>query len=319
MNTPPGRILVLRGGAIGDFILTVPVLEALRRAWPGARLTLVAQPRLGRLATDCGVADLHVSLDSAGISRLYVPHAANGPGMEPLRDHDLAVCLLRDPDGVVRANLSAAGCTRVLYRDPVTVTGHAADYLAGVLDPMGIAPEQPCIPHLRLLAGGGAAPTCVAQRPRPVVLLHPGSGSARKNWPPEHVAALARQVAEEDGLTPLFVLGEADTEAGEVVARLAPRVGRLPPCDLSHLAAALADADAYVGNDAGITHLAAALGVPTLALFGPTDPAVWGPRGPHVRILAPSRPEADMTHLRVPEVRRALLALLGVKPGISRG
>ena len=306
----PCRILVLRGGAIGDFVLTVPVLDALRRVWPAARLTLVAQPRLGRLAADCGLADLPVSLDSTAVSRLYTPHAGDGPPLDPLLRADLVVCLLRDTDGVVRANFALAGCARVLYRDPVPVAGHAADYLAGVLDPLGITPPPPCVPRLHRLASACPTPTFVSGRRRPVVCLHPGSGSARKNWPPEHFAALARQLAEDDHCTPLFVLGEADAQAAEALARLAPRVARLPPCDLSRLASELADADAYIGNDAGITHLAASLGVPTVALFGPSNPAVWAPRGHHVRVLTPSPATADLSRLRVQAVHDALVAIL---------
>jgi heptosyltransferase-3 len=309
-SAPPTRILVLRGGAIGDFILTVPVLTALRRRWPHACLTLVAQPRLCRLAAACGLADATVSLDSAAVSQLQVPGSGGRPELEPMRGHDLAVCLLRDPDGVVRANLAAAGCERVLYRDPVPVTGHAADYLAGVLAPLGIAPSPPCVPELRLRDDGDGAPSPLPGRlRRPVILLHPGSGSPRKNWPAERFAELAARLAAEEAVTPVFITGEADAVAAEQLARLVPDIARLPACDLPQLAGALAAADAFVGNDAGITHIAAALGVPTAALFGPTDPAVWAPRGPRVQILSAGDFPSHLSALSVDTVLTAVRAL----------
>lgn len=309
-NASPTRILVLRGGAIGDFILTVPVFTALRRHWPRARLTLVAQPRLCLLAAACGLADAAVSLDSAAVSRLYVPGAGGGPELEPLTGHDLAVCLLSDPEGIVRANLAAAGCGRVTYRAPAPLTGHAADHLAGVLAPLGIAPCPPCVPGLLLLERDAGARASHGGEPRrPVVFLHPGSGSPRKNWPAGRYAELAERLAADGVATPVFITGEADAAAAEQLARLAPDIARLPPCDLPRLAGALTAADAFVGNDAGITHLAAALGVPTLALFGPTDPAVWAPRGLRVRILSAGDFPSHLPALSVDTVLTAVRAL----------
>lgn len=123
------------------------------------------------------------------------------------------------------------------------------------------------------------APDCLipriaaTRRPSGFIACHPFSGSPRKNWP------LARFLALRSHLPIRFCHGRKQTPPDAESVHLA---------DLGDLAAWLSTADAYLGNDSGITHLAAALGVPAIALFGPTDPAVWAPRGEHVTVLLQS-------------------------------
>jgi ADP-heptose:LPS heptosyltransferase len=103
-------------------------------------------------------------------------------------------------------------------------------------------------------------------------VIHPFSGSPRKNWPLDNFRRLARGL--ERRMPVRWCAGPEDPPL--------PDAHRLD--DLYELACWLAQASLYIGNDSGITHLAAAVGTPVLAIFGPTDPAVWAPRGPHVRI-----------------------------------
>src|SRR5262249_51555088 len=122
---------------------------------------------------------------------------------------------------------------------------------------------------------------------RRVVALHPGSGGAAKRWPPHQFARLAQE-CDSRRLTPILICGPQDRDSTEeVVAACTP--GSLPPVvadlSLSQLSAVLQRVAAYVGNDSGVTHLAALAGVPTLALFGPTDPAYWAPVGRQIHIL----------------------------------
>ena len=103
--------------------------------------------------------------------------------------------------------------------------------------------------------------------------IHPFSGSARKNWPLEKF----RRLAAGHRRVPCRFAGAPDADDP-------PLAGAVRIDDLYELACWLASAQLYIGNDSGITHLAAAVGTPVLALFGPTDPAVWAPRGPNVRV-----------------------------------
>ncbi len=316
----PAGLLVLRAGAVGDFVLTVPVLRALRAHWPGAWLTLAASPGAGALALACGLADAILSIDSADISRLYGPSAADiSRRLTASLACDLAVCLLGDSGGRIRGNLLRAGARQVVTLDPAGVRGHAADYLASILMQVGIQPPLPAIPELRLTSLPAALTSFAATCPHPVVILHPGSGSPRKNWPATHFAVLARRIADELAFCPVAIFGEADDVARRAFAAAAPEVAHLPARTLAGLAAELSTARAFVGNDSGPTHLAAALGVPVVALFGPTDPAVWAPRGSQVRILSSAPYPSDLAALAVEQVFDAVVRLLAPISGQARG
>ena len=102
-------------------------------------------------------------------------------------------------------------------------------------------------------------------------MIHPFSGSARKNWPLEKFRALAAKLP----MPVRWCAGEDDPHLPDAI-----HIG-----DLYEMACFLARARLYIGNDSGITHLAAAVGTPTLAIFGPSNPAIWAPRGDHVRVV----------------------------------
>jgi ADP-heptose:LPS heptosyltransferase len=125
----------------------------------------------------------------------------------------------------------------------------------------------------------------IADPKRMVVAVHPGSGSRQKCWPVERFAGLLNRLRRMEAQI-IIVSGPADKE---IVERLKAKVNDdFPLVDhlsLPKLAAVLKQCNLFIGNDSGITHLAAAVGVRTLAIFGPTDPKIWGPRGELVKIL----------------------------------
>lgn len=125
---------------------------------------------------------------------------------------------------------------------------------------------------------------------QPYVVLHPGSGGTAKRWPVEGFAALARRLGDRAGV--VVAGGEADEPLVQVLVEAAPGAVALPPGPLDRFAALVAGAAAYVGNDSGPTHLAALLGVPTVALFGPSDPRLWRPWG-RVRVCCPGERQGD--------------------------
>jgi lipopolysaccharide heptosyltransferase III len=136
--------------------------------------------------------------------------------------------------------------------------------------------------------------------------VHPGSGSPRKNWPAERFAAVVEEVA---GSAPwLLVEGPADAEGAAPLRGLRGSVHarELPPRTLG---AVLAHAGIYVGNDSGVSHLAAAFGASTLALFGPTDPRQWAPIGPRVTTL--QSPDGTMAGLPTEAVVSAGRRMVG--------
>jgi len=284
----PARLLILRGGALGDFLVTLPVLTALRARWPDGYLELVGYPHYAELARAAGLVDRVTSLHGARIARLYALDAQLPDDLVTwIRSFDFILTFLHDPEGVVQDNLKRAGARTVLYTTPLVTRSHAVDHLLKPLESLAIYAAG-AAPRLILPPGEPA-------RTPPYAVLHPGSGSARKNAPLEIFLRLARALEQDRGWTPIFLTGEADEAVADALARPGAPGTHLANRPLPEVAHLLNHAAAYAGNDSGITHLAAALGIPTLALFGPSDPEQWGPRGARVRIV--SAPGGDWSLL----------------------
>jgi len=137
------------------------------------------------------------------------------------------------------------------------------------------------------------------------VVVHPGSGGPRKCWPPERFTSLFEHL-QNIGRELIIVLGEVERERPpEGTTDWGRRFDVRQPTDLIELSEIISRAAVFVGNDSGPTHLAAQLGVGTVALFGPTDPRIWSPVGPAVTVLWPGAP-AEMGWLGVEEVAAAV-------------
>lgn len=313
MMRPP-RILVLRGGAIGDFVATLPVLQALRREWPESYIELIGYPHIAGLAEAGRLADRVQGLDTARMARFFgLRPDIDEPTTRFLSSFDFVISFLHDPDGVVNDNLRRFGARRLFYQSPVDPNGHIVDHLVRPLESLamyeaGAVPELDVPDELREAARARLARLGVDGRP---AALHAGSGSPRKNWPLDGFRRVAESLRPAWPLA--WILGEADAAIADAVRSLAGERGDavLEGLALVEIAAVLSICGVYIGNDSGISHIAAAVGVPTLALFGPTDPAVWGPRGRRAQTLR--SPTAAMADLEVGEVEAALRRM-GVLP-----
>ena len=212
-SAPPIRILVLRGGAIGDFIVTLPALRKLRNRWPQAHIELVGYPHVAMLARAAGLVNHVESLDKAEIARFFAARPVFTEAQRDyLRSFHFVVTYLHDPDGIVSENLLAAGARQVLYGSPIITAGHAVEALLKPLETLALYAEGIEQPRLRLgaeqLAWGRVWLSARGLDIKKILVIHPGSGSPRKNWPLKNFIALLRQVPP--GITPLLVLGEAD-------------------------------------------------------------------------------------------------------------
>lgn len=280
---------MVRGGALGDGLLTLPALAALRTRWPAARLTALVPRSLLPFAGAAGLADAGEAIeDAAGMDLL----GARGPGPGWARA-DLAVVWLQAwADAAQR--LVDWGVPRVVAGPslpPAGATVHVTDHLCTSLQSLGIGASRVAAP-LSVPTDADAAAERWWQRlvpvgRAPVIALHPGSGGRRKCWPLSRYAALA-DLLSATGCRLLVCLGPAETEDPE---RQQQFVEAFPDGILATglaigtLAGVIRRCSVFIGNDAGVTHLAAALGVPTIAIFGPTDPARWAPQGRRVRVL----------------------------------
>jgi heptosyltransferase-2 len=178
---------------------------------------------------------------------------------------------------------------------------------------VGLPPAEGTLPRLGLPAGREESASIDRRFPGASrsVAIHPGSGSPKKNWPRERFAELS-SLLEPQGLATIWVLGPAEMERpelAELAVRAGPPSGCLSDASLVEVAALLSRVRVYVGNDSGVTHLAAALGTPTVALFGPSEAAVWGPRAANVEVL--SAPRGDLSALEAAQVLGAVRRVLG--------
>ena len=289
-----GQAVVVRAGALGDVLLLRRAVAALRRAHDRVLLIAPGAPGAALVGTGPAEVDALFAWERPEVSALFAG-AASGPLRERLRETVLTVVYSRSAE--LARSLGAAG-PRLIVHDPAPAAGvHASQWLAQPLAAMGLGAPGELEPIRPTPAEADAARTILASLPERFLAIHPGSGSARKNWPPDRFAALAEALAP--GRPWLLVEGPADANA---VAPLAVRPGVVLArgLDPRTLGAVLSRAGLYVGHDSGVSHLAAAWGAPTLALFGPTDPAVWAPVGTRVRVVR--APEARMDRLSVEPV-----------------
>jgi ADP-heptose:LPS heptosyltransferase len=258
-------------GALGDLVLAFPLLRRLRRAH-GA-LDLLCQEAVGALAVHLGVADRRFSLESARFSGLYQDRIADSALSAFLAGHDHFLVFAQS-DAPARAARTVPGLDvhRVPPRPPVSERIHVADYLEKRLRRRGFPlPEIPADAPRRGPSPCGGAP----------VLLHPGSGGARKNWPLDRFRTVFERLRSA-GMSPRFLLGPAESFLTERLGDVGPAT---TPENLVALADILKTAEGVIGNDSGVSHLAAFLGVPTAAVFGPSDPVRWRPAGPAVEVV----------------------------------
>ena len=277
----PSRVLLVRAGALGDLLLLRRTIAALQADGRVVSLLAPSGPAAAVLGDGPGDVAEVLPWESARFASLLIDggrtdeHAARN-----LRGYDAAIAYTRSE---TLAHNLARLISAVVRRDPSPPAGgpHAAEWLASALRELGISPDAAPAPLVPSAADARRARATLDRLPPAFLAIHPGSGSASKNWGAERFAALARRIAPERWL---LVHGPADDQA---VSGLTTAPGACVARDLPLrvLSAVLARAGAYVGNDSGVTHLAAASGAPTIALFGPTDPAVWAPVGPRVRIL----------------------------------
>ena len=294
-----GRILVIRGGAIGDFILTLPAIRLLRENFPDAHIEILGYQHIISLAEGRYYAAATRSIEYAAMAGFFIPHSELAPDLvEYFASFHQIITYLFDPEGFFESNLRGAGAKNVLRAyEKIDDSDHAARQLARPLQRLALYLEDAAATvHLTKDYHAFAARFLAECDERPLVAMHPGSGSPRKNWPLEKWIELGR-VLEGSEAQLLIVGGEADEDR---VAALCDAwrdrpilVARHLP--LPQLGAILARSRLFLGHDSGISHLAAAAGAKCLLLFGPTDPSVWAPANPGVHVLP--APDGDLAKL----------------------
>jgi len=288
------RILVIRPGALGDVLLTLPALRALQARFPQVEIDVMGNLEVVRLLPGRSVVRCAISFDEAELARLFVPDTRPGRGLQKQLDrYELIVSYATPPEHAFARNLTAWARGRVISfdaRPSAFGSAHASEHLQGPLEHLG-ARRDAGPPRLQLSdADRQAAAQWLAAHNvdmRRVAAIHAGSGSAAKNWPAERFVALAHVLIERHKLHVVWLAGPADEQ---VVACVQEAWGDaaivwMRDAPLPLVAAVLERCVLYAGNDSGVSHLAAAVGAPGVVVFGPTEPAIWAPRGALVSVV----------------------------------
>jgi heptosyltransferase-3 len=246
------RRLLIRPGGIGDCILSFPALECLKADYTEVWVREDVAPLIR-------FADSARSIASTGIDLLGLE------GIDPSR-------ALLDRLGSFDSIVSWYGSNREEFRAEVRRLGLPFRFFEA-LPPAGASMHAADFFLKQAGCEGHAVPSidCPRTSAGDFAVIHPFSGSPRKNWPIEQFRKLAGRM----GMPVRWCAGPEENLDGAVHI-----------ANLYELAGWLRSARIYIGNDSGITHLAAAAGAPVIAIFGPTDPQVWAPRGHRVRVIA---------------------------------
>ena len=294
---PPSRhALVIHPGALGDVLQAVPALRALATLDGGLRVSLAAQPRLATLLAGTGVVHEALSFDSLGLDNLFADAPVSAALADRLDRYHAVVSWFGARSAPYPERLRALVSRAVLAPpvpdadDPAPVWRHLLASLAELGAPLGgpgaIAPRAvwraPLAVPREWRERGRAAAAGLGAGP-PTLVVHAGAGGDWKRWPPERFAEAIAGIVRGTACTLLLHEGPADHEATRALgARLdalgvAPDRASLVEPDLPLLAGVLAEASAYLGGDSGISHLAAAVGVPAVILFPESTRARWAP------------------------------------------
>jgi len=313
------KSLVIRTGGLGDFILALPCLEAIRRRWPGSSLEILGRPSIAAIALNPFQADAVTSIDRSVWAGLFRPGAMDPELQDYFSRFDLVVSFLPDPDDTLRQKIATV-VPNVFNIGPPRPGSHAcrqfleslpfADPAIEVVQPAVYLKRQDLDRGERLLEEAGVGAT-------PRVVVHPGSGSPQKNWPAECFAQTAEMLAKA-GVEIVFLEGEADhDQCCRAVSSFGKDAHLIAGASVREVAYALARCQLLIGNDSGISHLAAAVGLPVIALFGPSDPDVWRPLGADVDVMRFSEADPERVFGRAMEMifRRGRVLPTGPKSG----
>jgi heptosyltransferase-3 len=284
------RTLVWHQGALGDLILSLPVLNALKAGGRVAHLHLISRTDIADILIENRLADEVSAIEHGLFADFFVSASVSPRAKEFLRKFRNAFIFMKKTDEVFAGNIGKhiPECFFISTAPPDGQMMHVSASQMQQLTQFGTCKEE--IPLLKVrpfLSGvhGG----------RTAITIHPGSGGKKKCWPLGKFLELMKLLDREKRYYFYFILGPAeDRELYETTNRFISAnnidVSIIAGRPVSYIATLLKVSALHIGNDSGITHLASALGTRTIAVFGPTDPKIWGPFGRHVKIVTSGYP-----------------------------
>jgi hypothetical protein len=310
----PEKILLIRTGALGDTVLLLPLIRFLRAAYPDSRIAVMTHPEFFPLVLGPGLAHETHPADCKGIETFYLdcPGTTDPETAEFFSGYDWVISVKHDPDRVFERNVKAAGVKHVWTIPPLPPPGFSDLYQKYLFSffslerweetSLGMPPPKvdvrvfanrpvhPKIPYWDALAEIGISSNFKRRIDQLIekgfVTVHPGSGSLYKNWPGESFLHLIDGVIRSTDLDLLVIRGPAEGGEDPGIELQGDRTWSADNLPISLLSSLLKRSRCHVGNDSGVSHLAAGLDCPTICLFGPTSPAVWRPIGDRVAVVS---------------------------------
>ena len=292
MHVQKRTIVMIHPGGLGDVLLAVPAMVRLRTRFPNHQLVLCAGEQIARLLHACCIVDAWVPVEGRVCADLF-------SGLDSVRGHvptwlaqsDRVIAWTQDHDGSLKETLTAVGVREVIVKSPFATDILATHQRDRFFETINEAPSDGegdallTVPEPLLHLGRACLEVAGFSTEQPLVVIHPGSGSAHKCVAPETLATVMTAL-QVSGAIPMVLEGPADREPVERLCQSCvdpPTL--LKGLDLCTVAGLLAQAQLFIGQDSGITHMAGLIGVKTVALFGPTDPTRWAPRGANVTVV----------------------------------
>ena len=285
-------IVVIHPGALGDVLLAVPAMIRLRVQYPQHQLVLCAKSPVAQVLFACGVIDAWMSVEGSACADMFNPDASiKGELKDWLSCCDCAIAWLQDEKGNLSAALRKAGAGRTIVASPFSVglkATHQSDRfceIAQVSPVPGVSFKPLRLPGEMHALGLVCLEKAGMSDDQPFVAVHPGSGSPHKSVAVTTMATMIMKLQDE-GFSSVVIQGPADEKSVYNLLHDIPfPVPVLRELGLPTLGGVLLHAGLFVGHDSGVSHLAALLGVRTIAIFGPTNPDRWAPLGSHVTVI----------------------------------
>jgi ADP-heptose:LPS heptosyltransferase len=303
------RGVILQPGAIGDCILTLPLAKFMKDCLGLGAVDILGHTEYIGILPGRTCVDGIRSIDSLDLHRLFADAKAfdvadGDPLINAFADYAWIATFLGEPNSNFEQNLIfTANCSHsaevitLPTKAPKSFSEHIASFYtqqfidqSGLpLQPWQLSPEQCLIKATEadINVGKELLKEINLDPAGKVVIIQPGSGGAKKCWHIDNFLAVAKQLTSE-GIQVVFLLGPAELDrfSNATIKTIKSTAKCLTNLPLTQILGLLSCADGFIGNDSGITHLAAALGVKTLVVFGPTSPTVYRPIGPAVTVFA---------------------------------
>lgn len=273
---------MIHQGALGDVVAAFPALLKLKAAF--GPIDIICQNNIGSLVRQLGIADNYFPLEAAAFASMYSSHV--DPVVKKILFTYSKVILFSGSRSLEKTLLSITDSS--IYRIPPRPDSghnmHISRHILLNLVRYGLLEGSDNRVFCRLSPGVHADRRDPNYHPIKI-FIHPGSGSRKKCWPISNFIKIASLI-EAKGRRPEFILGPAEHDFFDVLSRRKTLKAKIHKIDaLAELAVLLKTGGGFIGNDSGVSHLSAFLGLPTVAVFGPSDPDIWAPVGRSVEIV----------------------------------